>query len=85
MKSEILSSVKKAVIEVLELDADTELSEKTRLKEELGLGSLNSLALIIKIEEMLDNFTVDPEEFEPEHLNTIENLCFFIEKQINKS
>lgn len=84
METKILPIIKKAVIEVLELKTDIKLSKKTRLKEELGLDSLSSLALILKIEEMVDGFIIDAENFEPNHLETIETLCLFVEHQIKK-
>lgn len=80
MTDKTFSAIKNALIEVLELDEEIKLSKETRLKEELGLDSLASLTLILKIEEILKDVNIDVDSLEPEHFETLGTLHSFLEQ-----
>ncbi len=57
-----------------------ELSEKTRLMEELGLSSVATLELMLSLEDVLD-IQIDVEEIQPTDLACLGTLADFIAGQ----
>jgi acyl carrier protein len=58
-----------------------ELSEKTRLMEDLGMTSAAALELMLGLEEVLD-IEIDVEEIEPDDMACIGGLADFIAGQM---
>jgi acyl carrier protein len=58
-----------------------ELSEKTRLMEDLGMSSAAALELMLGLEEALD-ILIDVEEIQPEDMACIGGLADFIAGQM---
>ena len=58
-----------------------ELSEKTRLMEDLGLTSAAALELMLGLEEVLE-IEIDVEEIEPDDMACIGGLADFIAGQM---
>ncbi|WP_410579400.1 phosphopantetheine-binding protein [Amycolatopsis sp. lyj-108] len=56
------------------------MSEETRLFEELGLDSVNTLELLMQLEELLD-FQFDAETLEQRYLETVGTLATYVAKQ----
>ncbi len=72
-----MESIHVVVPKVLSLDAAVELSEQTRLMEDLGLTSVTTLELMLELEEALE-IQIDVEEIEPSDLASLGALADFI-------
>ncbi|NMO53360.1 acyl carrier protein [Actinoplanes sp. TBRC 11911] len=71
------------VIKVLEQVLERELPDVdggTRLLEELSLDSTAVLEVLMAIEESL-GVSFDPEDLEPQHLNSVSALTEFVRNQ----
>ncbi|WP_158883751.1 acyl carrier protein [Amycolatopsis anabasis] len=56
------------------------LTEETRLFEELGLDSVNTLELLMQLEEQLE-FQFDADTLEQRYLETVGTLASYVAKQ----
>lgn len=81
MKS-ITESVKQALIETLNLDSNHGIENHSKLKEDLGLDSMSSLTFLMKLEESIENFTVDADTLEMDDLKTVETISDYVLSQI---
>ncbi|MEV6104999.1 acyl carrier protein [Streptomyces sp. NPDC051940] len=75
-RSDLQALVIKALEGVLGKDLSQATAE-TKLFEELGLDSTSVLELLMTLEDD-HGIEVDPEQLEPEHLQTVGAVCDFI-------
>jgi acyl carrier protein len=73
---QIVSAIVTALEEVLRQEL-TDVTEQTRLFDDLSLDSTSVLGLLMALEDNLD-MQVDPEGLEQSHLETIGALATFI-------
>lgn len=77
LREQVMESIHVVVPKVLSLDAAVELSEQTRLMEDLGMSSTTTLELMLELEDALD-VQIDVEEIEPSDLASLGALADFI-------
>jgi acyl carrier protein len=77
LREQVMESIHVVVPKVLALDAAVELSEQTRLMEDLGMSSTTTLELMLELEDALD-VQIDVEEIEPSDLASLGALADFI-------
>ena len=77
LREQVMESIHVVVPKVLSLDAAVELSEQTRLMEDLGMSSTTTLELMLELEDALD-VQIDVEEIEPADLASLGALADFI-------
>ena len=77
LRERVMESIHVVVPKVLALDAAVELSEQTRLMEDLGMSSTSTLELMLELEDALD-VQIDVEEIEPSDLASLGALADFI-------
>ncbi|MBQ1076216.1 acyl carrier protein [Micromonospora sp. C31] len=73
---QVVSAIVAALAEVLGQDL-TDVTEQTRLFDDLSLDSTSVLGLLMALEDALD-MQVDPEGLEQSHLETVGSLAAFI-------
>jgi len=76
-RREVISSIEKALSEVLERQI-TELTEDTRLFDDLRLDSSSVLELLLLVEDYVD-IVVDPENLDIDHLRTVRSFADYVE------
>jgi acyl carrier protein len=77
LRERVMESIHVVVPKVLSLDEAAELSEQTRLMEDLGMSSTTTLELLLELEDTLD-VQIDVEEIEPSDLACLGALADFI-------
>jgi acyl carrier protein len=82
MKTNIMQKVKSALIEVLNLTQEVEISAQSKLKDDLGLDSMSSLTFLMTLEENIGGFVVDPDVLEMSDLDTVMSIVRYVENQI---
>ncbi len=75
---EIYEKVNEFLIEDLEID-ESKISGDARLKEDLGIDSLEVVDVVVLVEEQF-NFKMKPEDFK--NLITLDDFCKFIEAKV---
>ncbi|MEV7342778.1 phosphopantetheine-binding protein [Streptomyces sp. NPDC093544] len=76
-RQEVISAIEKALSEVLERQV-TELTEDTRLFDDLRLDSSSVLELLLLVEDFVE-VTVDPETLDIDHLRTVRSFADYVE------
>ncbi|MFC9848842.1 phosphopantetheine-binding protein [Streptomyces sp. NPDC060223] len=76
-RQEVISAIEKALSEVLEQEV-TELTEDTRLFDDLRLDSSSVLELLLLVEDFVD-VAVDPETLDIDHLRTVRSFADYVE------
>lgn len=85
MQIDIQQKVKCALIEVLNLGEEIELSIQSKLKDDLGLDSMSSLTFLMTLEENIEGFVVDPDTLEMSDLDTIASITQYVLNQLSDS
>lgn len=76
-RTELLEHVRLALAAVLNRDLP-DLSEDSRLFEDLGLDSTSVIELLMSLETSID-LEIDPDSLEPEVFMTVRSLADYIE------
>lgn len=72
---EILTKVSQMIAELIETDADA-INPGSRLVEDLGLDSLDAVALVMMAE---DEFGIEIDEDAVESLNTVSDIAAYLQ------
>lgn len=75
---EIKEKVTTFLVEELEIE-ETKIQDEARLKEDLGIDSLEVVDVVVMVEEEF-GFKMKPEDFKQIH--TLDQFCLFIQKQL---
>ncbi|GAA4715849.1 acyl carrier protein [Phytohabitans rumicis] len=78
-RSDVVAGVAAAVTAVLNSDS-VQVSEQTRLMDDLGLDSTNVLELLMNLEDQL-TVTIDSDTLEHRHFETVGTLADYILEQ----
>ncbi|MBQ5403783.1 MAG: acyl carrier protein [Bacteroidales bacterium] len=78
-KTEILETVKKFLIEELEIDED-KIKEDAKLKDDMGIDSLDFVDIVVIVEKNF-GFKIKPEEMSA--VVTLKDFCDYIESKVN--
>lgn len=76
-RQEVVQAVEKALGEVLEREI-VELTEDTRLFDDLRLDSSSVLELLLLVEDST-GIVVDPEDLDIDHLRTVRSFADYVE------
>jgi acyl carrier protein len=82
-RTEIIEHVKVTLSVVLNTEV-AELSEESRLFEDLALDSTSVIELLMALEDTI-GLEIDPDELEPETFRTVGSLADYIEAGFAKS
>lgn len=78
----VVRAIVKAVAEVLEEEVG-ELTEETGLFDELGLGSMAVLELLLLVEDST-GAAVDPEDLDIDHLRTVRSFADYVQNLLDR-
>ncbi len=78
-RTEIDETVKKFLVEELEIDAD-KIKMEAKLKDDMGIDSLDFVDIVVIVDKKF-GFKIKPEELSG--IITLNDFCSFIEKKIN--
>jgi acyl carrier protein len=76
------SVVKKALAQTLNVDDISSIRLNTSLKNDLHLEPMETLMFLIKLEELIDGFYVDPDTFRMSDLDTVSSIVSYANKQL---
>jgi acyl carrier protein len=74
--------VKNALVSALNLKNDRVISMQSYLKQDLQLDSMSSIMFLMRLEETIDGFFVDPETLEMRDLETVESIVRYVDMQL---
>jgi acyl carrier protein len=74
--------VKNALARTLNFSDTAAIQKHHHLKKDLQLDSMNSMMFLIKLEEMIDGFWVDPLTFKMKHLETVSSIVEYVNAQL---
>lgn len=77
------NSVKNALASMLNYPDIKQIHSHHHLKKDLQLDSMNALMLLMRLEDHIDGFYVDPETFQLSDLETVSSLVNYINLQIS--
>lgn len=80
MNTELL--VKNALASTLNFSGIDHIQLQQRLREDLQFDSMSSLMFLMKLEETIDGFYVDPETLEMKDLETVSSVVKYIDMQL---
>lgn len=76
---EIYEKVNEFLVEDLEIE-ESKISEDARLKEDLGIDSLEVVDVVVLVEDQF-GYKMQPEDFKT--LQTLDQFCEFIQQHID--
>ncbi|MBQ3656887.1 MAG: acyl carrier protein [Bacteroidales bacterium] len=79
-RTEIEETVKKFLVEELEIDED-KIAPEARLKDDMGIDSLDFVDIVVIVDKEF-GFKIKPEEMAG--IVTLNDFCSFIEKNVTK-
>lgn len=82
-KAEVISIIKNVLSSIVNDENVNEMPESTSLKGDLGIDSMNSLILLMRLEEKIDGFQVDPETLEASHFEDIGSISEYVFGQLD--
>jgi acyl carrier protein len=74
--------VKNALASALNFSTIESIEINSHLKNDLQLDSMSSLMFLMKLEETIDGFFVDPETLEMRDLETVNTIVNYIDMQL---
>lgn len=74
--------VKNALASTLNFTDTKHILNTQRLRDDLQLDSMSSLMFLMKLEETIDGFFVDPETLEMKDLETVSSVIHYIDMQL---
>lgn len=80
LSTEVL--VKNALASALSFSTIESIKTNSHLKNDLQLDSMSSLMFLMKLEETIDGFFVDPETLEMRDLETVSTIVNYIDMQL---
>lgn len=75
-------AVKQALAFVLDFDDMTYIKTTHSLKKDLALNSMSAVMFLIKLEESIEGFVVDPETLQPSDLETVGSMVNYVHWQL---
>ena len=79
-RTEIEETVKKFLVEELEIDAD-KIKPEAKLKDDMSIDSLDFVDIVVIVDKKF-GFKIRPEELSG--IITLNDFCSFIEKKLTK-
>lgn len=74
--------VKNALASALSFSNIESINSSSHLKNDLQLDSMSSLMFLMKLEETIDGFYVDPETLEMRDLETVNTIVNYVDMQL---
>jgi acyl carrier protein len=85
MKQEIISQVKHALAQTLNLDTPHTINEQGKLKDDYGLDSMSSLTFLTTLENLIPNFVINPDTLEVWHLDTPNTVADYVIQELTNN
>ncbi|EKD92336.1 MAG: hypothetical protein ACD_29C00054G0001 [uncultured bacterium] len=70
--------VKTALVDTLHYKSVEEINIQDHLQNDLHLDSMGSLIFLMKLEDLIDGFRVDPEKLDSSDLETVSSVIQYI-------
>ena len=80
----IIKSVREILAELANISDPDSIQDDTSLRDDLGIDSMNSLMVLMRLEEAIPGFRVDPETIEASHLETLLSICMYILSELQE-
>ena len=71
--------VKTALASTIRFITEDQIEPQHFLREDLHLDSMGSLMFLMKLEEMIEGFSVDPETLQMKDLETVSSIVSYID------
>ena len=75
--------VKEALVDTLALSSIKEVNSDQSLKHDLKLDPMSSIMFLMKLEERIAGFTVDPGSIDDADLQTVSSVISYVNKQVH--
>lgn len=75
--------VKEALASTLQIHDYTQIQSNQNLKRDLRLDSMSSLMFLMRLEENIDGFFVDPETLKNSDLETVDSVIQYVDMQLD--
>lgn len=75
-------AVKIALAKTLSLSDTASIAMHHNLRSDLQLDSMSSLMFLMKLEENIEGFLVDPDTLEMRHLETVSSVVNYVNQQM---
>ena len=84
LNNNIVNQVIEALVKTLNLPISERVVPSTKLKEDLGLDSMSSLTFLIALEDMISDFSINPDTLDTNHLETVQSVVDYVTQEIMK-
>jgi len=74
-----------ALKNIITIPEDIELTEQVSLRDDLGMDSLASLTFLMELEESIENFSIDPENLEERHFESLGAMVDYIVDNVSEA
>lgn len=74
----VAAIVRGALAEQTKMDAVRDMPLSTTLRDDIGLDSMATLTFLIVLEDLIDDFAIDANTLEAEHVETIGSVCHYV-------
>lgn len=73
-----------SIVELLDMEDDSEISAQTSLEDDLGIDSGLLLELFMLLEEKLPNLEIDPAQLRPEQFTSVASFAKLVESCVKE-
>ena len=80
----IREKVKSILAKTINTLSISDISNQSKLKDDLGLDSMSSLTFLMALEDDIDGFLVDPDTLDTSHLEDVESISEYVESQMQR-
>ena len=67
---------------VVTIPEDIDLNDQVSLRDDLGMDSLASLTFLMELEESIEHFTINPDNLEESHFQSIGAMADYIHTNV---
>ena len=75
--------VKNALATTLQISDPLKIDTRQHLKRDLRLDSMSSLMFLMRLEDTIDGFYVDPETLQHSDLETVDSIIQYVDLQLD--
>lgn len=74
----LVTIVRGVLAEQAKMDTVRDMPLSTSLRDDIGLDSMATLTFLIVLEDVIDDFSIDANTLEAEHVETIGSVCNYV-------
>lgn len=78
----IVETVRNVLAEQSKMDAVRAMPLSTTLRDDIGLDSMATLTFLIVLEDVIDDFSIDANTLEGEHVESIGSVCNYVRDRL---